>query len=297
MTRALFLTTKTNDCDNHVRAWNAFSRVPAVHYAFDHRGLNSDWRTIEIAAETKPEIIFYIGACEAPGNPTIATFVALRAIAPSVNICSDAADRPWHRVLEFYRKRGCFDLQVSIDGATEAPVDLATLTPVDPRPFAGQGLRDIRCGFSGTVGRWNQRSETVKALAWFGGLTVRDRGGVDSYEDHARFLKRCRMVLNISFTGTGHAHHVKGRVLETGWAGGCLLESEGSPIAEWFPEGCWISYRDPPHAAHLIATLDDATIERTAARLAHEVRARFSPGTIYGEMLAHVDRSLARPAA
>lgn len=297
MTRALFLTTKTNDCTNHVQAWNAFSSVKAEHYAFDHRGLNGDWRILEIAAESKPEIIFYIGACEAPGNPTVATFQALRAIAPMVNICSDAADRPWHKVLEFYRKRECFDLQVSIDGAKEAPVDLATLTPVDAGPFAGQVRRDIRCGFSGTVGRWNQRSETVKALAWFGGLTVRAREGLDSYDDHARFLKRCRMVLNISFTGTGHAHHIKGRVLETGWAGGCLLESEGSPIAEWFPEGSWVPYRDPPHAAHLIATLDDLTIERTAQRLSQEVRTRFSARTIYEGMLARVDRTVARPAA
>lgn len=295
--RALFITTLTVDCLNHVQAWNSFSEAKAEHYAFDHRGINGDWRILEVAQEVRPEIIFYIGACEAPGNPKIETFRALRAIAPMVNICSDAADRPWHKVLEFYRKRGCFDLQVSIDGAREAPVDLATLTPVDPGPFSARGPRDIRCGFSGTVGRWNQRSETVKALAWFGGLTVRAREGLDSYEGHARFLKRCRMLLNISFTGTGHAHHIKGRVLEAGWAGCCLLETEGSPIAEWFPEGCWISYRDPPHAAELIRSLDEGTIERTAQKLAHEVRTRFTPDLIYGEMLSHLDRTLARPAA
>ena len=299
--RALFCTTQTSDCTNHVRAWeSAFG--PSRHVTFNHRGVCNDWQLTKAIREASPEVVFYIGAHEAPGNPRPATLREARSLVPLVNLCSDAGDRPWHKVLDAYRARECFSLQVGIDGAMSAPVDLVTLTPVDPRPFtAGDApARDIRCGFSGTVGRWNARSEIVLALKWFGGLTVRDRAKAEGYSDHVRFLRRCRMVLNISRTGTGQANHVKGRVLEAGWAGACLLESEGSPIAEWFPDDCYLTYRDPKEAAAIIRDTDDATIDRTAARLAEEVRARFTPEMIYGAMLERlglVGTPVAKPAA
>lgn len=274
-----------------MRAWeSAFG--PAEHHAFDHRKLRNDWQAVEAARDVRPDIMFYIGAQEGVGNPRPATFRELRSFAPLINLCSDAGDGPWHKTLDFYRSKECFDLQVSIDGAREAPVDLATLTPVDPGPFAGGGARDIRCGFSGSVGRWNPRSEIILALKWFGGLTVRERAtGNDSYKDHAGFMRRCRLLLNISNTGTGHAHHIKGRVLEAGWAGCALLESEGSPIGEWFEEDCYIKYRDPPHAAHLIETLSGDAIDLAARRLAEEVRAKYTSSQIYGGILDRVRRA------
>lgn len=286
--KALFITTKTADCSNHVRAWESVYG-PCEILTFDHMAIRNDWRFLEVAERILPAVIFYIGACSAPGNPRPETLQGLRKIAPLINFCSDAVDHPWHPVLAKYRTLGCFDLQVSIDGANMAPVDLATLTPVDARLFEGHGPgRNIRCGFSGTVGRWNSRSEIINSLSWFGGLAIRDREGSNRYEDHVGFLRQCRMVLNISFSGTGHAHHIKGRVLEAGWAGCCLLETEGSPIGEWFPEGSWISYRTPNEAAEIIATMDDETIRGCAEKLAAEVRAKYRPDQIYGEILSRV---------
>jgi len=286
--KALFITTETADCANHVRSWASAFGPPAV-VTYDLHGLNNDWRFTEAAERERPRVIVYIGADKARGNPRIGTLIELRKIAPVVLICSDAGDKPWHAVLTAYRTHNCFDLRVSIDGANDAPVDLATLTPVDAGPFGGPSpVRDIRCGFSGTVGHWNPRSEIIRALEWFAGLTVRDRQGASRYEDHVMFLRRCRMLLNISFTGTAQAHHVKGRVLEAGWAGCCLLESAGSPIGEWFPEDCYITYRDPVHAAELIRELDDVTIERAARRLAEEVRARFTARQVWGGMLERI---------
>ena len=283
--KTLFITTMTADCGNHVRAWNSWEE-PASHLTYNHTGICNDGYLVEEDRKIAPEIIFYIGACAATGNPRPGAFRDLKEIAPLVNLCSDAADRPWHGVLREYGRRGCFSLQVSIDGANNAPVDFVTLTPVDPVPFSRDVDRDIRCGFSGTVGRWNERSEIVRALAWFGGLTVRSRGG--DYTEHAAFMKRCRMVLNLSRTGSGHTDHIKGRVLEAGWAGCCLLESQGSPIAEWFPKGCWVEYKDPLEAAEIIASLDDKTIRETASNLASEVRSRFAPRMIYSEILRRV---------
>ena len=177
-----------------------------------------------------------------------------------------------------------FDLQVGIDGPSDAPVDLSTLTPVDTRSFDIEVDKDIRFGFSGSVGNWNGRSEIVKSLSWFGGLEVLHRQNA-TYPEHARFMKRCRMILNISLTGSGHRNHIKGRVLESGWAGCSLLESEGSPIGDWFPPDCYMIYRNPKEAADIVRDIDDATIDRMARRLSEEVRTRYHPKMIYTEML------------
>lgn len=280
--KALFLTTKTADCINHVSAWECAFGKPD-HVAFNHEGIRNDHVILDAAQASKPDVIFYIGAIKGLGNPRPETYRALRQIAPCINICSDAADRPWHSVLETYARMQLFDLQVGIDGPSDAPVDLSTLTPVDIRPFEGNVKKDIRFGFSGSVGRWNGRSEIVKALEWLGGLTVRHRAG--GYEDHVNFLKRCRIVLNVSLTGSGNRHHIKGRVLEAGWAGCALLESAGSPIGNWFPSDCYLIYNDPKEASEIARDIDDATIESMAKRLSEEVRERFHTKIIYTDML------------
>ena len=296
--KALFITTNTPDCSNHVAAWES-AYGPAERYIFHLKGISVDHKILEVVQHAAPDVIFYIGPFQGLSAPSVKTHKALREIAPTINLCSDAADKPWHGPLELYRHHGCFDLQASLDGAKPNGIDVATLTPVDPRPFDVDLKRNIRCGFSGSKGRWNARSEVIKSLIWFGGLIPREDGdeldhGI-SYRDHAKFLKRCRMTINVSNTGSGRLHHIKGRVLEAGYAGCALLESEGSPIAAWFPEDCYQLYRDPPHAADLIKSLDDETIDRMASRLHEEVTTRYSAKTIYGEMLSHVD--IAKPRA
>ena len=293
--RALFVTTETVDCVNHVHAWvSVFG--DAIHWTYEHNGNNirnirNDWQALDIAQREKPDVIFYIGACDAPGNPTPDVLKDLNNIAPLINFCSDAADGPWHKEMVKYAKHSCFSLQVGIDGNSESCADFNTLTPVDARMFTSIGVskRDIRCGFSGTVGRWNPRSEVILALKWFGGLVVRDRAGPGSYQDHLDFMGRCQMVVNVSNTGTGNRHHIKGRVLECGYAGCCLLESEGSPIGDWFPDDCYFLYKDPPEAAHLIATLQDDQIRYAAKRLAEEVRTKYTARHIFSQILDAVD--------
>lgn len=290
--KALFIHTRTNEVMGHVSAWESVYG-PCAKLAFDHTGIRNDHLLLEAACDTQPSVIFYIGACKALGNPRPDTLIELRSMARLVNLVSDAADRPWHPVLAGYRSRGCFDLQVSIDGGREY-IDHATLTPVDTRYFEGPEVeRDIRCGFSGSVGRWNNRSEIVNALEWFGGLTVRRRElkQGEGYADHAAFMRRCRMILNVSYTGSQQAHHIKGRVLEAGWAGACLLEMEGSPIGEWVPANknlptdCYFTYRDPREAAVMIRDLSDYEIMTAASNLSRHVRQQYSPAKIYGGIL------------
>lgn len=288
MTRALWITTKTNETTNHVRAWESVYGE-TVHRTFNHMALRNDWMFLDWAREIKPDVIFYVGANLAPGNPRLDTLHELRKLAPTVLLCSDAADTPWHPVLRQYRKHESFDLLVSLDGSKTPFVDMAVLTPGNPEPFTIDVPRNIRCGFSGTVGRWNTRSEIINALEWLGGLTVRLRSPSDGYSEHAAFLRHCRMVLNTSWTGSGLTHHIKGRVLEAGWAGCALLEYYESPIKEWFPDDCYFSWRNAKEAASIIKDASDDEINQRARRLAEEVRARYSAEKIYGEILRRIN--------
>ena len=283
--KALFYSTATNECVNHVAAWPGES----VHVTFNHIGIKNDWMLIEAIQEHKPEVVFYIGAVSGSGNPKPETFKEARKYTKLINICSDAEDRPWHGTLEYYKKYECFDLQVAIDGALNAPVDHSTLTPVNPQLFSGYRKKYIRCGFSGTVGRWNRRSEIVNSLEWFGGLTVRKRSEYDGYMEHIDFMKSCQMILNISYTGSGNSHHIKGRVIEAGLAGCALLEHKDSPFAEWFPKDAAIFYSHPKEIAKIIADMDNEEIQKSANLLNKTVVERYNPKTIYGEILKYVD--------
>ena len=204
--KALFITTQTNDTHNHVDAWDSVSDIPAKRVQFDYQnGVGNDAYIRNKARDAGDvDVIFYIGCNRGGSLPSYDTLRELRKIAPLINIISDAADQPWHALIAAYRREECFDLQVGIDGEPESPVDLATLTPVDSRIFDSVKVgKDIRCGFSGNAA--GKRSEIlggVGSRCW-----VRIRG--DDYLDHVRFLRRCRMVLNIAYTGSGKRLHVK----------------------------------------------------------------------------------------
>lgn len=328
--RALFVTSATTDVDSLVRAWDCWQPDKSVRVAFHHMGQPKDDEILAVARDVAPEIIFYIGACHAPGIPSVDTLLTLRQMAPSVNLCCDAGDWPWHEYLNLYEEAGCFDLQVTLDGCRSAPVDLVTVTPVDPLPYERAIPRTIRCGFSGGLSSKTRavfsssfpnrrpakrtKFRPPSALpAWTPQhkkfheepvnpqmsrdriiwnledmqdvITVRRRTPSGSYFDHAEFLMSCRMVVNTSGSGTGRMHQIKGRVLEAGWAGCALLESEGSPIADWMPEGSYFIYRSAEDAKRLIETLRDDQIAESAAELSAHVKTHYHPRQIYGEML------------
>ncbi len=288
--KVLFLTTPTSDCTNHVNAFQSFA--PAEQLVMTYRGIRIDERIAREVREIGPDVIFYISANQGPFALKYRTLANLKAISPIINLCSDAQDKPWHGILDVYEKHNCFNLQVSLDGGKYKAIGYSTLTPVDPTHYNGTEIkRDIKCGFSGSVGTAGLRSELVHALEWFGGLTVRNRSLNGGYEDHVKFMRRCKILLNTSWTGTGDDHHIKGRVMEAGWAGCALLEAKASPISDWFPEDCYFSWGDAKEAAYIIANASDKEISKRATRLSEEVRKHFSPKAIYGEILrlANVD--------
>lgn len=280
MPKALFVTSHTNEIGAHVDAWNAVSDVPAAWIAFNYLGIRADGRILDAAEQARPDVIFYLGANAGAGLPTEDTLRRLKTMAPSVNLVCDAADEPLHVAIKHYRKKQCFDLHVGLDGAPDSPVDLVTLTPVSCRAFSGSApKRDIRCGFSGGIG--GKRSRVLGALG--SRVWLRLRG--EDYADHVNFLRRCRMVVNTAFTGSGHAYHIKGRVLETGYAGAALLEHTESPIRAWFPTDAYFGYRDPEHAIDIIETASEDEIAACAERLSGIVREKYNAARIYGAIL------------
>ena len=303
--KALFVTSATTDVDSLVRAWDCWQDVKSVRVTFPHMGLPVNDEIVAKARKVAPDIIFYIGGADGNGNPDVKTLLRLRKLAPSINLCCDAGDKPWHPLLQRYRAADCFDLQVSLDGVLTAPVDLVTITPVDPRPWKhSKILRSIRCGFSGNIlqailprGRRTRdtfkirfqpaitRERMIHNLEANGLLVLKRRVKGRSYSDHAGFVMSCQMIFNTSASGTGYAHQIKGRVLEAGWAGCALLEPEVSPISKWMPKGSYFSYRDIGQVEELISDLTDNEINESANLLSRHVRKNYHPRQIYSEIL------------
>ena len=331
--RALFVTSRTSDVDSLVRAWDCWQPGKSTRVMFSHMGEPRDEEILAVARKMSPDIIFYIGANEGSGIPTVKTFLALQKLAPLINLCCDAGDPPWHKPLKYYKAVGCFDLHVTLDGCRNAPVDLVTVTPVDPRPYARSMPRTVHCGFSGGVSSKERKifrvsfpnrkvpkvvkARPINALpSWSplykrsgltvegdpepntvrdeaiwdlestkGVITVRRRGEAAPYSEHAKFMLSCQVTINMSSSGSGVVHQIKGRVLEAGWAGCALLESVGSPIADWLPENSYFLYDDVSHVKRLLKTLTTEQIEESAAVLSQYVRANYHPRQIYGEIL------------
>lgn len=283
--KALFVTTQTNDTHNLIDAWDSVSPEPARRFEFDYLRQPVNGFIISAAQVFAPEVIFYIGSCEGVGLPSFETFRTLRQIAPVINLIPDAGDPPWHGPIKSYREEECFDLHVGLDGCPDSPVDHVTITPVNPVPYQIKAEKDIRCGFSGTTG--GKRDGPLKALG--DRCTIRVRDGLSgAYTEHAHFLKRCRIVFNTAWTGTGEYYHVKGRVLEAGYAEAALLESQYSPADHWFPENAYFRYADNEEAVDIVMAATDEDIDERAARLAQIVREKYHPGMIYKGMLDRI---------
>jgi hypothetical protein len=288
--KAVFVTTFPNDVTNVVTAWD-FWNEKSERIVFDFHKPIDDADILRRAAAARPDIIFYIGGCGGPIYlPSVQTLRALREMAPSVNMMFDGADKPWHAMIEEYRRHQCFDLHVTIDGCLDCPADYATVAPVDTRLFGcASPARDIPCGISGNIGPCDQRSKIIRPLIKAGLVEMRTRDlGGDSFAEHVKFMQRCRMIINTSWTGSGRLHHVKQRVFETGFAGAALLECSASPTHNWIPTPLWYRYDDAMHAAEIIRNVDPLEVADRAALFAEYVQDHYTPQKVYGGILERV---------
>ena len=292
--KAVFVTTFPNDVSNVIAAWDCWNDIKATRIIFDYEQPFEGQDIIPQVADAKPDVIFYIGGCGGSiHQPAIETLRALREIAPSINLCFDGGDKPWHVLLDEYRLNECFDLQVTIDGCLDCPVDLVTTAPVDTSFYTGEGVRDIFCGISGNLSRGDVRSTIVTPLVETGLVEMRLRDQVgDGYPEHVVYMHRCQMIINTSYTGSGLSHHVKQRVFETGFAGAALLEDEAAPTAHWIPSEMFFTYKTTSvpglafaHAADVIRGLESSEVAEKAVMLKEHVRAHYTPQQDYGGML------------
>jgi hypothetical protein len=298
MNRALFITTRTSEPQENVDAWEGVYGE-AARVDFDINGPKNDAEILSVAKSYAPDVMFYTGGESGAGLPEDETFKALRDIGPLVQIQGDMADPPWHPVLRRYREKGCFDLMVAMDGAPDAPVDFVTLTPLDLRKFpTADSDREILCGFSGnmvTRDVYNLsplRHETMDpraaTLYHVKGAVIRLRDTAGPYADYVGFMRKCRMLINTSWAGSGKVHHLKGRVLEAAFSGCALLEMRASPISHWFPSDCYFTYETPEEADAMIQGTPTEEMDLRARLFGAHARAHYGPKAIYDAILSRL---------
>lgn len=320
--KALFVTSATNETIKYAESFTCLGyEARSVRYTnrkprkggVVEQGL-LDAGVYQAALEYQPDFIVYIGSRwgEIVAIETLQNLN--RNVAPTVHLCSDAADHPWWDLIEEY-DANCFALQVAIDGNKHWPLHgkprgLTALTPFDPARYPApksHAERPVSFGYGGNTGGRSQkegvRPEQVSKRRLIidaciaGGLKVRvrDDEGTSSftatYEAYAEFLRGCRIVLNIPFSGTQEHMQVKGRVVEAGMAGCVLLEHKGAPTADWFTPGVdYLEYDNAAHAVEIARELADKpeVTEAMGMRLRARVFAEHGPRQFWRRILERI---------
>jgi hypothetical protein len=88
--------------------------------------------------------------------------------------------------------------------------------------------------------------------------------------------------------GTGDSVHVKGRVVETGWAGAALLERVNNCTSHWFSDDEYIGYNDAEDAIRKIswAKDNDTAVKGIARRFHEKVEKLHHPRVFWNDVLA-----------
>ena len=285
--KVVFVSPPTNDVDKIVGGWDCWNEEPAIRIPYQQHGIQDDANILMQVKAIMPDVIFYVGAVAGKGLPSVRTLCMLRLIAPLIHICCDGGDYPWWPVLDNYTESRCFDRQVSIDGAGKDHVDLVTLTPIDLRPYETRiqpDGRTIKCGFAGNIGSGHRR-DLIKPLENAGWVVPRLRDG-SSYADYVGFLFKCHMIINSAITGSTKHMHVKGRVLESAFAGCALMEMAGAPTKEWFPEQLFFIHDGD--AAERIQALTIEKITNQATVFSEYALSRYHPKIIYRQILGGI---------
>jgi len=295
--KALCLVTFA-DCDNKVKSLEAAGFAVETRQ-YDKSYFHGHMAIVDEAKNRiKPDFIVYIGAIPGPVHsvPTFGIFRQFRKIAPLIHMCNDAGDAPWWPYLKAYNEEDCFDVQVAIDGSS-SPINtfkngIALLTPIDCRPFEPKpwNERTTNMAMSSNAIGHGARGRVVQGLIDRRILTFRKgTNELHSYEDYAQFLCNSKIVFNHPMTGSGDYQHVKGRVVEAGFAGACLLERKGSPTSTWLLPGIdYLEYEDndPDAVVALMTNAGDTILQQTAHNLHERVVRIHHPKVFWNAVLA-----------
>lgn len=297
--KAVFLSTSSGETTKYAESLTDILGAEPGIVRYDHPEATDASVYSEVKA-AKPDFIVYIGSRWGK-QPSTSTLCQINgSVAPMVHLCSDAADPPWHDLLREYHNQGAFAVQVAIDGNDNWPgadAGLTLLTPIAASHFLAypmtHSVRRISCGYAGNGGGdGSKRRQILFALMMKNLLTIRQRDDTEgSYEQYCDFLSVSRLVLNIPFSGTEAVMQVKGRVVEAGLAGACLLECRGSPTAKWFRPGVdYLEYSSIGEAEALIDRLSKQPeeTEKLGDNLRARVLAEHLPVAFWGNVLKRI---------
>lgn len=266
-----------------------------VHY--DRLPYLPDRHILDIAREYRPDVVLFCGIADWGRMPSMDTLGKLRTIAPTILLSGDLSDPPWWPYLEAFRRAECFDAMVNFDGNDYWPhghPSFTALTPMAQSPFANQKpLKDrlIPFGFCGGCGS-PSRAEIIDYLVQHAGLQIKPREEqYGTYARYARFMMECQLTVNVPHSGSDNSEQVKGRVLEAGLAGTCLLEHVDSAARHWFtPMEDYITYNSKEDAAEMAKNLlaDPNLMQRMALRLQRKVIERHSPEIFWAKVFKAV---------
>jgi len=298
--RALFLRTYTPDCE---KFWLSLGSLGPETFPLQYDDIPHERHDelVGAAKHVQPDVIIFLGALEKfhlKPVPKVDILHKFRAIAPMIHICSDASDWPWWDTLNEYDKEGCFDLQVNVDGSDDCPIagfrnGMIKLTPTDPAFFKPKPWeeRDVFCGVTGGMGH-DERAELITYIT--ASPDVRWMRKVP-YQDMCDFMCRCMVSINHAMNGTGDKFHVKGRVIEAGWAGSCLLEKKNPHTARWFLAGKeYIEYDNVKDAVIKLewAKAHPQEIRDVAERFHAKMWAFHHPSVFWKDVLGKIGLSL-----
>lgn len=268
-----------------------------------------DAQMLSAAKAFQPDVIIYVSAWTGDFLPLNETLGELNSIAPMVHFLCDGQDPPWLDQLKEFERRQCFSLTVNIDGGQAWPGGnewtgdwriekaLTLLTPVDIRHYPPMPVnfeeRPFGIGYAGNVGG-HLRQALVQRLQRIPGFALKDRHNPETpYPEYANFLRHCRVSVSTCFTGSFVTRHVKGRALEVGFAGGCLLEWANLPMRSWFcPRYEFFEYNSIDEAAEIAEWLagHNRIAAETAAALTRKVFAEHTPHIFWGKVFAAIEK-------
>ena len=208
---------------------------------------------ILVAFDThKPDVVIYSGPAEGKCRPFLSTFHTMRKTAKVVNLICDGGCPNWHPLIELYNKEDCFDLNVNIDGNDNWPSrekDITSVGPIDQRYYKKTNIEKVvDFGFAGGLGSLERREATDRLKQSCGLLMAHRNERWGTYNLYADFMLSCKAVFNMGKTGSGKAHHVKYRIIESALACACVFE-EVNPITQKYftPNVDYVEYKDLPH--------------------------------------------------
>ena len=304
MTKALFLRGRPGSSTVMIPSWPWQKDVFVYEDAPAGDIRQKDRLLLEVTRQAKPDVIFYMSVCprdrqldgwEAWEGITLpCTLRCLRSESPVVHICSDGGDSGWQKALKHYEKENCFDASINIDGVKDWPASggnknaMSALTPcppVDPpvlvRPLED---REIAFGYFGSMGIGTKRHQLAEELKRTAGLKTWTRKCLSNpqaatYRTYCQWVSRCRINFNTAWSGDEQHTHVKGRVVESGHLGCCLMETAGSKTRDWFVPGeDYCEYTDAADCAARVKELlaDLPRAQAMADSLRYKVTTRYN---------------------